>query len=328
MNNIVAVLRILSDGRFHSGDSLGESVGVSRAAVWKIVQKLQRDWQLKINAVSGRGYQLASPLALLDKEVILSAMQPMARAALQEVQILSSVDSTNRYALQQIAERTSSGLVVLAEHQTAGRGRRGRQWVSPFGRNLYLSLLWTFDLDAAQLSGLSLAIAVAIVRALVKLKIADLDLKWPNDVIWQGKKLSGVLLEMRGEANGPWQVVIGVGINVNMRDINDVAIDQPWVDLQTIVGERIERSQLAAMLLDELVHAVTLFQQSGLPPFLVEWRARDMCRNRQVELHFPDRVQPGIGRGVDNHGALLLESEGVIKPYHAGEVSLRVSKYD
>lgn len=327
MNNVLTVLRILSDGHFHSGHSLGMKLGISRAAVWKIVQKLQQNWQLKINAVSGRGYQLANPLALLEKEAILSGMQPEARAALEDLHILFSVDSTNRYALQQVTDRAASGLVVLAEHQTAGRGRRGREWVSPFGRNIYLSLLWTFNLAAAELSGLSLAIAVAIVRTLKRLKIDDLELKWPNDVIWHDRKLSGVLLEMRGEANGPWQVVIGIGMNVNMHDIDDVYIDQPWVDLQTIVGERIERNQLAGMLLQELVSTLKQFQQSGLQPFLTEWRARDICRNRPVELHFPDSIQQGVARGIDNHGALLLEKNGIVKPYHAGEVSLRVSPH-
>lgn len=324
MNTVLTVLRILSDGRFHSGRTLGETLGISRAAVWKVVQNVQQDWQLKINAVSGRGYQLATPLELLDKDAILSAMQPRSRAHLQDVHILSSVDSTNRYAMTQVSESTTSGLVVLAEHQTAGRGRRGRRWVSPFGRNLYLSLLWDFDLDAAQLSGLSLAIAVAIVRTLVKLEIVDVDLKWPNDVLWQKKKLSGVLLEMRGEANGPLVVVIGIGMNVNMGAIDPEDIDQPWIDLQTILGYYVERNRLAGLLLDELLHAVIRFQQSGLEPFLAEWRARDICRNCPVELHFPNRVQHGIARGIDNHGALLLETDGVVKPYHAGEVSLRV----
>jgi BirA family biotin operon repressor/biotin-[acetyl-CoA-carboxylase] ligase len=327
MNTVMTVLRILSDGRFHSGRSVGENLGISRAAVWKAVQKLQQDWQIKINAVSGRGYQLATPLELLDRAAILAAMQPQFRDQLQDLHILSSVDSTNRYALDQISAGISSGLAVLAEHQTAGRGRRGRQWVSPFGRNLYLSLMWKFDVDAAQLSGLSLAIAVAILRALVKLGIDDIGLKWPNDLIWEGKKLSGVLLEMRGETNGPWLIVIGIGMNVNMDAIHSKVIDQPWVDLQTIKGKVIERNQLAGVLLDELLHGIACFQKSGLGSFLAEWREHDICLNCPVELHFPDRVQQGIARGIDEHGALLLETDGVVTPFNAGEVSLRVSSH-
>ena len=320
----MTVLRILSDGHFHSGRSLGETLGISRAAVWKAVQKLQQDWQLKINAVSGRGYQLATPLDLLDKDTVLLGMQQRFRAYLQDVHILPTVDSTNRYALDKALTSATPGLVVLAEHQMAGRGRRGRQWVSPFGRNLYLSLLWEFDLDAAQLSGLSLAIGVAIVRTLTRLEINDVDLKWPNDVLWQGKKLAGILLEMRGEASGPWQVVIGIGINVNMGVIDPEDIDQPWVDLQTILGHHLNRNQLTGMLLEELLQIVIGFQQSGLEPFLAEWQVRDICRNCPIELHFPNRVLQGIARGIDNQGALLVETGGVVRPYHSGEVSLRI----
>lgn len=323
MNTVNSVLRILSDGRFHSGSALGEALSVSRAAVWKAVQKLQQEWQVKINAVPGRGYQLAAPLTLLDKNTILSAMAPQIKSRLQEIQVLWSVDSTNRYILNQATNGVVPGLAVLAEHQSAGRGRRGRDWVSPFGRNLYLSLLWEFELDAAQLSGLSLAIAVAITRALTKLEINDVMLKWPNDLLWKERKLCGVLLEMKGEASGPWQVVIGIGLNVNMDSSTGEEIGQPWVDLQSILGRNLDRNQLAALILSELLQAMDQFQQSGLTPFIAEWRARDVCCDQLVELHFPDRVQQGIARGIDNTGALLMESEGIVKPYHAGEVSLR-----
>ena len=178
-------------------------------------------------------------------------------------------------------------------------------------------------MDAAQLSGLSLVIAVVITRSLLKMKINDVMLKWPNDVLWQDRKLCGLLLEMHGEASGPWQVVIGIGMNVNMNSTTVEEIGQPWVDLQSILGRSVDRNQLAGLILSELLDAMALFQRSGLSAFLAEWRARDICRDQLVELHFPDRVQHGIARGIDNSGALLLESEGVIKPYHAGEVSLR-----
>lgn len=323
----MTVLHILTDGRFHSGRALGEALGISRAAVWKAVQKLQHDWQIKINAVSGRGYQLAAPLELLDSSAILSVMEPQFRSQLRDMQILLSVDSTNHYTLAQASSGAMPGLAVLAEHQTAGRGRRGRHWVSPFGRNLYLSLLWEFDLDAAQLPGLSLAIAVAIVRTLTKLNIVDVALKWPNDVLWRDRKLCGVLLEMHGEASGPWLVVIGIGMNVNMGTISPEAIGQPWIDLQTILGRYLERNYLAGLLLDELLRAANQFQQAGLAPFLAEWRSHDICRDRLVELHFPNTVEEGIARGINDHGALLLETRGVIKPYHAGKVSLRYTHY-
>ncbi len=323
MNTVNSVLHILCDGRFHSGSALGEALSISRAAVWKAIQKLQSEWHIKINAIPGRGYQLAAPLILLDKETILSAVATQTRNRLHEIQVLWSVDSTNRYILNLSSNGIETGLVVLAEHQTAGRGRRGRHWVSPFGRNLYLSLLWKIELDAALLSGLSLAVAVAISRALAKMKINDVMFKWPNDLIWQERKLCGVLLEMRGEASGPCQVVIGIGMNVNMDTFATELIDQPWVDLQSILGRNVDRNHLAGLILTELINVMDLFQSSGVSPFLAEWRARDLCLGKLVELHFPDRVQSGIARGIDNNGALLLEIDGSIKPYHAGELSLR-----
>ena len=323
MNTVNSVLRILTDGQFHSGSTLGETLSISRAAVWKAIQKLQHEWKIRINAIPGRGYQLAVPLILLDKDKILSAIEPQFQSRIQDIEILWSVDSTNRYSLSQGSREALSGLAVFAEHQSAGRGRRGRHWVSPFGRNLYLSLLWEFELDAAQLSGLSLAIAVALARALIKEKIDKVMLKWPNDVLWQERKLCGVLLEMKGETSGPWQVVIGIGMNVNMDPVTTEEIGQPWVDLQSILGRSIDRNQLAGVILSELFKAIDQFQRSGLAPFLAEWRAMDICRDKLVELHFPDRVQSGIARGIDSSGAFLLEDEGIVRPCHAGEVSLR-----
>ena len=323
MNTVNSVLRILSDGQFHSGSALGEALDVSRAAVWKAIQKLQQEWQIKVNAIPGRGYQLAVPLVMLEKDSILSAVESRFQSRLQKLQILWSVDSTNRYIMNRASSDAICGLAVLAEHQSAGRGRRGRHWVSPFGRNLYLSLLWEFDLEASQLTGLSLAIAVAISRALIQLDIKDVMLKWPNDVLWQERKLCGVLLEMKGESSGPWQVVIGIGMNVNMGSIATEDIGQPWVDLQSILSRNVDRNRLAGLILNELLNAIEQFRHSGLSPFLVEWRARDVCHDQLVELHFPDRIQQGIARGIDDNGALLLENEGVVKPYHAGEVSLR-----
>ena len=323
MNTVNSVLRILSDGQFHSGSALGDALSVSRAAVWKAIQKLQHEWHVRINAVPGKGYQLAVPLTLLNKDTILSAMGPQFQSRLYDLHILWSVDSTNRYVLDQVSGDAGPGLAVLAEHQSAGRGRRGRHWASPFGRNLYLSLLWEFELHAAQLSGFSLAIAVAISRALAKAKIANVMLKWPNDVLWQERKLCGVLLEMKGESSGPWQVVIGIGINVNMDSITKEEIGQPWVDMQSILGQHLDRNRIAALILKELLVAVDQYQRLGLAPFLPEWRARDICRDKLVELHFPNKILSGTARGVDNSGALLLERDGVITPYHAGEVSLR-----
>lgn len=327
MSTVISVLQKLTDGHFHSGVELGRSLNISRAAVWKAIKKLQNEWQLNIHSIPGKGYRLAEPLQLLDKTEILSAMHKETRSTLGDLEVLWSTDSTNRIALQRADSGRTKSVAVLAEHQSAGRGRRGRHWESPFSRNLYLSLVWQFETDASSVSGLSLAVALAVVRTLQKIGADDLHLKWPNDVLWMNRKLCGVLLEMHGESTGPWKVVIGIGLNVNMGEQASVDIDQPWVDLHTVLGHRSDRNQLAGMLLSELIEVIEQFQLSGLEPFISEWQKYDATCNKQVELHFPNTVLHGISRGINSQGALLLEVDGEIRPYHAGEVSLRNTQH-
>ncbi len=325
MRTPVAVFHILSDGRFHSGAELGRSLGVSRAAVWKAIQKLKHDWGVMVHAVPGKGYKLPEKVEMLARECILGFLSAACRQRLGKLEILKEVDSTNRYLLDAVASGAQSGDVVLAEYQTAGRGRRGRFWLSPFAQNLYFSLYWQFDLHAARLAGLSLAMAVAISRALEKLGLNEVGLKWPNDLHWRERKLCGILLEMRGEAAGPWQVIIGVGLNIKMNTTLTARIEQPWVDLASVLAETPGRNQVAAVLLEELTLAAEQFQQYGLEAFRAEWRARDIISGRKVELHLPDAVVSGVARGIDASGALCLEQNGRVRAYHAGDVSLRLS---
>lgn len=318
MNTATSVLEALCDGHFHSGTRLGARLGISRAAVWKAIRKLQSEWQLRIDAIPGRGYRLVEDVKLLDPERIRahSGLGPR----LARLEVMLSIDSTNRFLLQQAGRGAAPGTVILAEHQSAGRGRRGRSWVSPFGRNICLSLLWEFEMPASRLAGLSLAVAIAVVRALEQYGVSGLGLKWPNDVWWQGRKLAGILLEMRGETGGPWQVAIGIGLNANM----PAAVrESSWVDVQTILAQTVDRDRLSGLLLAELFALLEQFQREGLTPLLPEWRQRDVSRNRAVTLHFPDQVLHGIARGINGEGALLLETDGIVKPWHAGEVSLR-----
>jgi BirA family biotin operon repressor/biotin-[acetyl-CoA-carboxylase] ligase len=217
------------------------------------------------------------------------------------------------------------GWVCLAEYQSAGRGRRGRSWVSPFGANLYLSLLWHFSLEAALLSGLSLAVGVALMRALTALGTPELGLKWPNDVLWRRRKLAGVLLEFGGESSGLCHIVAGIGLNVAMPRYAEPAIDQPWIDLRSIIGsERLSRNHLAARLIGELVTAFVQFEQAGFAAFREEWNHYDLARDRPVILQLPTTTLSGIARGVDEAGALLLETDAGIRSFLGGEISLRL----
>lgn len=316
------LLHLLADGCFHSGEDLAAALGVSRAAVWKGVRRLGEEVALPVNAVRGRGYRLEAPLELLERERVLALVGAQTRARLAELDLRLSVDSTNACLMQGAQDGLRSGTVCVAEHQRAGRGRRGRSWRSPFGGNLYLSLLWRFGARAAGLSGLSLATGVAVLRTLRAHGAAGVGLKWPNDILWDGRKLGGVLLELSGEAAGPAAVVIGVGINVRMA-AGAVQIDQPWVDLDSVLGTRTERNALLARLLDELFGAVAEFEVYGLEPFLAEWRSADLLAGREVAIHLPDRSETGRALGVDAQGALLVESGGTRRSFTAGEVSVR-----
>lgn len=196
------VLKKLSDGRFHSGESLGKLLGVSRTAVWKAMQTMQSEYDVQVQSVKGRGYRLSQPVELLDEQAIMANLASETRQSLYKFDILPHVDSTNRYLMAAASQGAAGGHLVLAEQQTAGRGRLGRSWVSPFGCNIYGSLLWRFNLAASELSGLGIVVAVALIHALSDYTDA-LEIKWPNDILFNGQKLAGILLEMQGEANGP-----------------------------------------------------------------------------------------------------------------------------
>ncbi len=318
------LLRLLADGRFHSGEALAGALGVSRAAVWKQVREVARHFGVAIDAVRGRGYRLAEPLELLDRERIASLLCDSTAAGLEQLYVLETVDSTNAYLLSRRLADSRRGAVCLAEQQTAGRGRRGRAWVSPFGTNIYLSLLWRFDTPPMSLSGLSLAAGVAVAHGLANIGIGGVALKWPNDVQWDGRKLAGILLELNGEADGPTHAVIGVGLNLRMPDAPGRGIGQPWVDLAEAMGRRVpSRNLVAARLVDELMAAVLQFRDAGLAQFLSPWTALDALAGRSVRVSLGERVIDGIELGVTASGALRVMTAEGEREFHAGEVSLR-----
>jgi len=321
MSKRIELLKILAQGGFHSGERLGEQLGISRTAVWKHIKGLQ-EWDVDCYSVSGKGYRLARPLDLLSRSQLESHIDAGVLARMSQLELLPRIDSTNRYLMDRLEQGLANGHVCLAEYQTAGRGRRGRQWVSPFGQNLYLSLYWRFDINPAVLSGLGLAIAVGMIRALRNLGITDAGLKWPNDVLWQGRKLAGILLEMKAEAQGPFHVVIGVGINLNM-DMGRPDITQPWVALNSIVEEPLSRNLVAGQVIEALVQAVAQFEKEGLEPFIDEWQQADLFAGKEVDIHMANQVVAGRSLGIDRSGALQLETEAGVRSFHSGDVSLR-----
>jgi BirA family biotin operon repressor/biotin-[acetyl-CoA-carboxylase] ligase len=320
------LLSHLADGRFHSGEALGSALGVSRMAVWKHLKAL-RELGLDFEVVRGKGYRLPASCDLLDHGAILAALSPQARAGLGPLNVMLEVDSTNSWLREQALKGARSGAVCLAELQHAGRGRHGRQWVSPFAGNLCLSLLWRTEQGAAALGGLSLVAGIAVLRCLQSAGIQGAGLKWPNDVLVDGAKLAGILIDVAGEASGPCAVIIGIGLNINLPGSAGAAIDQPWTELSALEGTSdLSRNRLAAMLIDNLFDVLAEFDDKGLHPFQEEWRRHDVVAGRPVSLQLPHTRVEGIARGIDDSGALLVETAGGREQrFLSGEVSLRIT---
>ncbi len=312
---VESLLSVLADGKFHSGEQLGETLGVSRTAVWKQIKKVE-GLGLVLESVKGKGYCIRGGLDLLSRSAIQSGLASEARDLLGDFLVLGTVDSTNT-----VATDGAQGDVIVAEQQTAGRGRRGRQWQSPFASNIYLSLVWEFAGGAAALEGLSLAVGVAVVDALAACSLGGVALKWPNDVLVDGRKLAGVLLEMSGDAAGPCKVIVGVGLNVNMPAAP--AIDQPWVDVNTLAMGTVSRNQLVIALLNQLLPLLSHYERSGFASIRERWLALNAFQGEQVFVTLGDEVIVGHMAGVDGSGALLLDTVSGRRVFNGGEVSLR-----
>jgi len=321
------ILDILKDGEFHSGETLGEKVGCSRTAVWKHLQTLEA-MGLLIETTKGTGYRIVGGVDLLDGQAITGALAVAAKPHLSKINIFQTIDSTNTYA-RELAEKNSvSGLVILAEQQTGGRGRRGKSWVSPFAANIYLSIVWDFEQGAEALEGLSLAVGVAVRRALIAHGVQGVKLKWPNDIYVEQKKLGGILLEMIGDPAGHCSVVIGVGLNVSMPVSQASAIDQDWTDVATELQDKLPaRNKLAAELISEILPLLGTFQEQGFAAYRDEWQAADAFYGQPAVISTPKQSTAGIVKGVGINGALRLELDsGNIESFIGGELSLRLAK--
>lgn len=316
------LLQILSDGEFHSGEELGNLLGISRAAIWKQMQKLDV-LGLPLESQKGCGYRVVGGLDLLVESELIERLPVVSRGLIEKLQIESSVTSTNEIARLQAEAGDASGLVVLAEQQTAGRGRRGRQWVSPYGCNLYLSVVWAFEGGIQAIEGLSLAIGVAARRAMIRCGAEGLKLKWPNDLLWEKKKVGGILLEIIGDPTGYCQVVVGLGVNFGMPQRHATEINQDWADLSEILPEGVGRNLLAATLLDEVLSLLSSYHEVGFAHYRDDWLNSDAYANQPVRLLLVKQTIGGVARGVDGSGALELDVNGERHLFSGGEISLR-----
>lgn len=317
-----ALIALLGDGQVHSGESLARQLGVSRTAIWKQVKRIVDDGY-EVATIRGRGYQLMSPVDLLDPIRITSELDADL-ARLIDLRVVDEVDSTNAEVFRQLSEGGTNRLpVVIADHQLAGRGRRGRSWRSPRGENLYLSMGLTFHGGFAALDGLSLVLGVAVAQALEAQGAPHIGLKWPNDIFLPTGKLGGILVELQGELQeGVVQVIAGIGVNVHMSSANDV--DQPWSSLATACPNTDwSRSQLAGSVIKAVSDAAEAFSRDEFGGFREAWQKRDIYYKRLVQAQGGELK--GVGCGIDEGGNYLLRTEdGALVPVRAGEISLRV----
>ena len=318
------LLRRLATGPV-GGAVLASEAGQTRATVWKRIAAL-RAAGIAIDARPGRGYVLAHPLDLLDAAHIRAALARGAASGVASLEVAWTLDSTNAELLRRRGVGTGAS-VLLAEGQTGGRGRRGRQWASPLAANLYLSLGRMFEVGLARLGGVSLVAGVAIAEALHGLGAHQVRLKWPNDLVLDDaavglRKLGGVLVEGGGEHAGPVRAVVGIGLNIAMPASAARDIDQPWADLAALLPG-CSRNTVAAAVLSTLVPALALFDRDGLVPFAARFAALDALAGRAVDVQAGTGVHAGIACGIAADGALRVRSGDGERSHHAGEVSVR-----
>jgi BirA family transcriptional regulator, biotin operon repressor / biotin---[acetyl-CoA-carboxylase] ligase len=324
------LLVLLADGQLRSGEWLARELKVSRAAVWKGVERL-RALGVGVQALPRRGYRLSNPVELLDAGRIGAELGPPRMAQLRTLELKFEVDSTNTRLLAAAPPPLGQADACLSELQHAGRGRRGRRWIAPFGAGVALSVAWTFSDGAGALAALSLGVGVAVSRALVRAGARGVTLKWPNDIWLHDRKLGGVLIELRAEASGPAHVVIGVGVNVNLpaqarRDIEAGGVRVAAVaDACAAVPSR---NLVAGAILDELLSMLAQFEREGFAAFRDAWTALDALSGRPARVLLGDTAISGTARGVDQEGALLLDTGDRVQRFVSGEASLRVIEGD
>lgn len=310
------ILNILNDSRLHTGTEIAETLGISRTAIWKVIQRLKK-YNIDLKS-QHQGYLISFPLFLFDKKKI----ETVVKESKVNLEIFESISSTNDYLKNKPLSNNIN--ICLAEHQTKGRGRMGRSWASPFGRNIYCSFSYAFNRDISEISGLSLVIGILTANALEALdqKIKP-RLKWPNDIYVNNKKIGGILIDLIAEANGSCRAIIGIGLNINMKDIEFEDVDKPWISLEDVLNVKLDRNILVAQLISSILEGIDVFLEKGIDPFLSEWSRYDLLAGKEVVVTATGKTTSGIARGITQQGYLLLElPSGEIKKFSYGDATL------
>ena len=324
MNNLTfPILRLLADGRFQSGEEIARHFGVTRATVWNALKDAEA-MGVQLFSVRGRGYRLPEPIQLLEHDSVLDAIGQ--QRTWFNLELHDHLESTNSYLMKQASTGCAHATCVAASLQTKGRGRRGRAWQAGLGASLTFSLLWRFQAGASALSGLSLAVGVAIIRALHAVGVTEAQLKWPNDVLVNRQKLAGILIELKGVMEGPSAAVIGIGLNLRLPEHVKRHIDQAAIDLQTLMRPPPNPSELLGLLLRHLAEVLSEFESNGFEKLRDEWIQHHAYHNQPVLMLLPDgRQSHGIVVDVASDGVLMVETATGVQRFTAGEISLRES---
>jgi BirA family transcriptional regulator, biotin operon repressor / biotin---[acetyl-CoA-carboxylase] ligase len=322
------VFQRLDDRNFRSGEALAADLSVTRAAVWKAVEQL-RELGVALDAQPNKGYRLASGVSALSAERIEAQLPGEVRACLEVLLVEWTLESTNTRLLDALPPAAGKASVVLAENQTGGRGRRGRGWIAPPGGAICLSLAWQYADMPVDLSALSLVVGLCAVNALAELGVPGVSLKWPNDLVTRDGKLGGILIEMRTESGGPVHVVAGIGLNVSLDDAARAAVQATGNTADDIRSHHApvpDRNRIVAALLARLVPALEGFPRHGLTPHLDNWHDCDALREHEVRVEVAGEITRGVARGIDSHGALLVETPAGMRRFISGEVTVRVDQ--
>ena len=318
-NNLISLVTLLNDGEFHDGTSIGAKLGITRAAVWKLIKKLEQ-YGVVLTSVKGKGYRLEKPLVLLAENEINANLHHRS----VKLVLLEKTSSTNDY-LRQYTPGNKQIIACLAEMQDAARGRFSRKWHAPFAENIYLSMLCPFEKDISELSGLSLVVSLAICNAIETiLDLGDVSLlvKWPNDILVLGAKLAGSLIEIQAESNGYCQVILGVGLNVNMLQAKKRDIATKWTSLQQIIGDYVDRNVLVSAIIDKIIDYLEKFSAVGLGGFLAEWRGRDCLLDKNIIINSRGSEVAGKYVGINESGHLKLKQNQKIVSYSSGDATI------
>lgn len=311
------LVTLLNGGHYHDGTTLGDKLKITRSAVWKSIKKLET-YGVKLTSIKGKGYALLEPLLLLNPKII---KQGIACKNI-DINIFETIDSTNEYQKLFIGHKNIK--ICMAEQQTHGKGRLNRKWHSPFAQNIYLSCSYPFQKDISELAGLSLVVSLAVVKTLACYGLPKaLLIKWPNDIIYDHKKLAGILIEIQAESHGACHAIMGIGINVNMLHAENHFIAQTWTSLRKIMATYIDRNQLCILLIDNLITYLKLFEKQRLSSFIDEWNTIDFLKHKKISLKHGHKKIYGKAMGIDSLGHLILQTvDGSSQSFSSGDTTI------